>query len=129
MNALKEKQNSAEESNLVRHAREELRRAGMFDADADYGPGYAEHIVDIVRVVSEGGHSGGSMFGILAILPKLLAFEVLTPITSDPDTWTHIAEEIGGKNFWQSKRQPDCFSRDGGKTWYFLSDPDTINSD
>lgn len=106
-----------EESNLVRHAREELRRAGLFDDDADYGPEFAEHIVNVVAIFATGGHSGGSAALAIALLERLLCFEPLTPLTRDPAEWNNV-----GEGMWQNRRCPSTFSVDGGQTWYDLND-------
>lgn len=110
---------TATDSNLVRHAERELRLAGMYDEDADYGPGaIADHVLDIVRLFASGGHSGGSAAMTLDIIGRLLAFKTLTPLTSDPEDWMEV-----GDGMWQSKRRPDAFSTDGGQTWYCLDEP------
>lgn len=105
------------ESNLVTHARNELRLAGMFDPDADYGPELANHILEIVKLFSTGGHSGGSASITTAILERLLRFQTLTPINTDLDTWMEV-----GTDMWQSTRDPSYFSNNGGKTWYSLDE-------
>lgn len=110
----------AEERNLVRHAREELRRAGMFDADADYGPEFAEAIVDVIARFASWGHSGGSASLAIEILTRLLSFETLMPITSDPAEWIDHSS-VSGTPMWQSRRNPAVFSVDGGQTWYDLN--------
>jgi len=109
-----------DKSNLVLHAEKELKLAGMFDNDADYGGALATSIVELVKVFSKQGHSGASARLSIAILVKLLRFQTLTPITSDKDEWTIVEEGLKDKNekLWQSKRNPAMFSKDGGKTWY-----------
>lgn len=105
------------ESRTVEFARDELRRAGMFDADADYGGELGEAILDVVRAFCGHGHSGGSASIALAILERLLRHKPLTPITSDPDEWLDISEMMDGP-LWQNRRSPSCFSMDGGASWY-----------
>jgi len=100
-------------SNLVSHAEKELMLAGMFDKDADYNGALAPQILKVVKVFSKSGHSGASAAITIGILEKLLRFQTLTPITSNPDEWMEV-----GKSMWQSKRNPAIFSKDGGKTWY-----------
>lgn len=110
---------TATDSNLVRHAERELRLAGMYDEDADYGPGaIADHVLDIVRTFAAGEHSGGSAALTVAIVERLLRFQTLSPLTDDPDEWMEV-----GSGMWQSTRRPDAFSTDGGQTWYCLDEP------
>lgn len=109
-------------SNLVRHAEFELRRAGLYDKDSDYGGELAPAIVACVEKFASFGHSGGSAGISIAILEKLLRFQTLTPITSDPAEWMEV-----GPGVWQSNREPATFSEDGGKTWYNLDDPEKKN--
>lgn len=102
---------------LVEHAEKELRIAGLFDEDSDYGSDLGSSILGVVKSFSEYGHSGGSAMTSIAILEKLLRFEPLTPLTSDPSEWMEVST-----NIWQSRRNSEAFSHDGGKTYYLLSD-------
>jgi hypothetical protein len=105
-------------SPLVTHAERELRLAGMYDEDADYGPGaIAGEVLSLVRVFADGRHSGGSAALTLALFERLARFKTLSPITSDPADWIDRTE-ISREPLWQSTRDPSIFSRDGGKTWY-----------
>jgi len=102
-----------EESNLIKHAEKELRLAGMFDKDADYDGMLAPEILKLVKVFSDQNHSGASAAITIGVLIRLLKFQPLTPLTSNPDEWMEVGEKM-----WQSKRNPNVFSKDGGKTWY-----------
>jgi hypothetical protein len=105
---------------LIEHAQTELRRAGMYDADADYGPGaIAGAVMEIVEVFAKQGHSGMSAMYTLSLAEKILRFQPLTPLTSDPNEWMDQSA-ISGTPMWQNKRCSTCFSTDGGKTWYDL---------
>lgn len=103
-----------EESNLVRHAESELRRAGMFDADADYGGMLGKAVMKLIRAHAEEGHSGFSHSMAVRIFADLANFKTLTPICSDPSEWM----EVDAGKMWQSTRSPSVFSKDGGATWY-----------
>jgi len=112
------------DSNLVRHAERELRLAGLLDKDSDYDGMLGEATLAIVRLFSEQGHSGMSAALVTDLATRLMRFEPLTPLTDDPDEWMHVAEEAAGAapGLWQSRRNPEAFSNDGGKTHYTLSD-------
>lgn len=106
---------------LMQHAEAELEKAGLTDKDSDYEGMLADEVLKLVRVFSEGGHSGGSAAMTTAILEKLLRFEPLTPLTSEPDEWMRICDErTNGEELWQSRRDPRAFSKDGGKTWEIM---------
>lgn len=104
------------ESKLVKHAENEMRRAGLYDADADYGGMLPHAVMQLVRIHSMQGHSGFSHGYTLALFNKVVNFQVLTPITDDPDEWMDCSM-MSGRPSWQNKRQSSCFSDDGGKTY------------
>lgn len=108
-------------SPLIDHAMYELQRAGMFDKDADYGGAIAPAVMEVVEVVARQEHSGGSHAVLMMCLDRLLRFEPLTPLTSDPSEWIDQSE-ISGTPMWPNKRDSATFSHDGGKTWYSLKD-------
>lgn len=106
-------------SSLVDHARRELELLGEEE----------EVILGYLRVIeafSEQGHSGLSAMIAVNVIKDLLLYKNLTPLTDNPDEWTAISEEVmgGGERVWQSKRNPEAFSKDGGKTYYLLSEGD-----
>lgn len=109
----------AEESSFVTWARSELERAGLFDQDSDYEGMLGTEVMRMVETFSAAGHSGFSAALAASIFARLSAWKPLTPITSAPDEWMHIDEDMAGEpNLWQSRRQPSLFSHDGGKTYY-----------
>jgi hypothetical protein len=110
---------AAMESELVRHARQELKLAGMYDEEGvDYGPGnIAEEVIRVIKAFSAGGHSEGSILMTLDIVNKLVRFKPLSPLTASPDEWMEVT--VG---MWQSRRQATAFSTDGGKTYYDLDE-------
>ena len=55
----------------------------------------------------------------MSIFDRVINFKTLMPITSDPEDWEDRSE-MSGEPFWQSKRDPSYFSKDGGKTWWCL---------
>ncbi|MCX4571598.1 hypothetical protein OOK48_35345 [Streptomyces viridodiastaticus] len=104
------------DSNLVDHARRELRIIGE-------DPETARGIVRVVRAFADMGHSGTSAHHCAALLDKLLRFQPLTDLTDDPDEWIdRHAEGMTPTPLWQSKRNSEAFSTDGGKTYTLLSE-------
>lgn len=103
-------------SNLVDHARRELELIGE---DPDTITGY----LNVIQAFVDMGHSGGSASVAIPVINRLLQFENLTPLTGDPSEWNHIADEMAGQpDLWQSARNPEAFSNDGGKSFYLLSE-------
>lgn len=115
-------------SNLVEHARYEMTRAGMFDADADYGGALGNAVMELVETFAKQGHSGMSAVVTLALFHDLAQYKPIGGITSDPDEWTNVAD-MAGQPLWQNKRRGTSFSRDGGKTWYDIEDESLDNGD
>lgn len=100
---------------LVEHAKRELDLCGQSTED----PAYAASIVAAVAAFTSYGHSGGSASVAVEQLYRLLQFENLSPLTSDPKEWIDRSKE-SGYPFWQNRRNPKAFSRNGGGDWYFL---------
>ncbi len=101
-------------SNLADHARRELE---LIDED----PEFTEGIVKVVQAFADMGHSGGSAAVAIPMVNELLKFNNLSPLTNDPHEWMNVSD-VTGDNMWQSRRNPEAFSRDGGKTYYLLSE-------
>lgn len=98
---------------LVEHAKRELALAGN---DDDFN----QSIIKAVEAFASFGHSGGSAMVAIPMLNDLLQFKNLTPLTNNPNEWMQV--EMGKEDCWQSQRNPEAFSGDGGKTYYLLSD-------
>lgn len=111
-------------SKLVEHAERELRIAGLFDPDADYGGALAHGVMRLVKVFAGEDHSGFSAGMTADILDKLLRFKPLTPVTADPAEWLQVGDSSlhckvsSPAPLWQNTRHCSCFSNDGGKTHY-----------
>lgn len=113
-----------EESNIAAYAWDELNRAGAFTADTDfYGGMTGRAVMDLVAVFVEQGHSGTSASLVADAFHRLVMFQPLGPLTDDPDEWMEVTDGL-----WQSRRQAEAFSRDGGLTYRLNSDRDTIRT-
>jgi len=104
------------ESNLVAHARRELRLIGE-DTHTITG------LCRVVQAFADMGHSGGSAHFASLYLDKLLRYQPLSELTDNPAEWIdRHAEGLTTAPLWQSNRNPEAFSIDGGKTYYLLSE-------
>lgn len=95
----------AEESKFIVHARRELELIGE---EPDTIKGY----LDMIQIFADMGHSGRSASAFIPTLNELLQFKNLAPLTDDPADWIEV-----GPEFWQNRRNSECFSTDGGKTY------------
>lgn len=102
---------------LVDHAERELRRAGLFDEDSDYEGALGEHVLALVKVFADQGHSGYSAGLAIQLFGKVARYETLTPLGNPTETGEYI---VHAEDAWQSTRDGCVFSADQGKTWYHL---------
>lgn len=106
---------------LVEHAESELKLAGFFDKDADYGGMLGNAVLELIDLFAKQGHSGFSAGLAIHLFNELAQYKPLTPLTTNPDEWFDISD-MNGSPMWQSKRNSAVFSKDGGQTWYDLND-------
>lgn len=100
------------ESNLVRHAREELERAGLFDADSDYGGLLGKAVLEMIERFADKNHSGASAAMAVGLFKRLALFEPITPLTGEDDEWEEVDREDGVPTF-QNRRCPRVFKKNG----------------
>lgn len=101
---------------LLDHAKRELELAGN-------DPEFNESIMNAIEAFLEYGHSGGSAPVAIEILTKLLEYKNITPLTNDPKEWIKIPKEIAA-DLWQSQRNAAAFSKDGGRTYHLVGNPE-----
>lgn len=105
-----------EESNLVIHARRELELVGEESKTIE---GYCR----IIKAFADMGHSGGSASVAIPTINRLLQYKNLKDLTDDPNEWTKHGSDVWPPDgIWQSQRNSEAFSEDGGKTYYFVSE-------
>lgn len=102
---------------LVDHAKSELKRAGLFDKDSDYNGMLGKAVLDLVKVFAKQGHSGYSARMTRQIFDIVASYKALTPLTDDPEEWTPVEGDM-----WRNKRSCDCFSKNGGKTYFSVDE-------
>lgn len=102
---------------LVEHARRELEILGE-------QPDVIDWYLKVIGSFASFGHSGGSASVTIPTLNALLQFRNLSPLTDNPDEWQYHGEETWGAKggVWQSRRNAEAFSTDGGKSFYILSE-------
>lgn len=107
---------------LEQFAIDEMKRAGLYDTDADYGGMIPEAVIALVKAHAQNDHSGGSHWLTLKIFNEVINYKPLTPISADPSEWMEVGNDSRGTCF-QNMRRSTCFSYDGGKTWYDIDKP------
>lgn len=115
---MEEKDTKKEEkkSNLYQHAERELRAAGYYDADSDYGGMLPEAVLELVEVFSKQGHSGMSASIVRQLFNTLVDFKPLSPIKDTEDEWVLVDED---KQIYQNKRLSAVFKEGStGKPYY-----------
>lgn len=99
-------------SNLVQHAKTEIRALGLDDGDPENQAMYF-HIMHMVKEFSKEGHSGFSASYAANILDKLFRFKPLCALTGADEEWTEIDPDQFDPAF-QNKRCSHVFKgRDG----------------
>jgi len=111
-------------SQFLSWAEREVKAAGLLDADSDYDGMLGEAVLELVSVFDAQEHSGMSASMVRSIFDNLAKWKPLSPLTSHPDEWMEVTE-----NLWQSRRNPACFSEDGGKTYHDHNDPCWLHED
>jgi hypothetical protein len=99
---------------LVSHAEQELKLLSDGEPD-EMQEAMNRHILGMVKLFSEEGHSGFSASYAVGLLEKLLRYEPLTPLTGADEEWTEIDGGPGMR--WQNKRCSHVFKGDDGRAW------------
>jgi hypothetical protein len=100
-----------EESNLIRHARQELEHIGCDEESI-------QEVLSIIQVYVGLGMSGGQASWLIPIVNDLVQFKNLTPLSDDPKEWVQHEETL-----WQNKRHSAAFSDNNGRTYWLVDDP------
>jgi len=102
-------------ANLLKHAEHELKLLGGDDDGMQSVMN--KHILEMVRVFGDEGHSGFSASYAVNLLEKLLRFEPLKPLTGEDDEWNDVSEHGGGVMKWQNKRCSHVFKDVDGRAY------------
>jgi len=102
-------------SNLLEHAKEELRIAGLLESDDEMQKAMNNHILHMVEEFSKEEHSGFSASYAFGQLEKLLRFDPLTPLTGEDWEWTEYADGL-----YQNKRMSSVFKDGKDEQAYYL---------
>lgn len=100
---------------MISFAKEELRRLRSSNEPDEMQDMIDKHVLAIVQLFSDEGHSGSSAPYVVNILEKVLRFEPVTPLTGDDAEWTEL--NYGGDMKAQNKRCGHVFKRADGTAY------------
>ena len=97
-------------SNLKKHALMEFRAAGWCDENGKFDDEWQEaicnHVLKLLEVFSNEGHSGSSAPYTVNVFQKLAMFEPLVPLTGEDWEWTEVHDGV-----FQNKRCSHVFKQ------------------
>jgi len=100
-------------SNLIEYAKSEMDLIGLReDSEDEMNRAMRKHVLQMVKVFSDEGHSGFSANYALAILKKVLDFKPLTALTGEDSEWLEVADDL-----YQNKRASNVFKDADGAYW------------
>ena len=107
-------------SNLVKHAEMEFKAANWLNEDGTFKDEMQEaicnHVLDLLKVFSDEGHSGSSAPYAVDMFKKLAMFEPLVPLTGEDWEWSDVGH-LSEKPYWQNKRCSHVFKDGDGKPY------------
>jgi len=101
----------------IEHAKQELKAAGLYDSDSDYGGMLAEAVMKLLEVHVEEGHSGASNSMVINLFSKLANQEPLGPLTGEDGEWGEPYDHEGTR---QNKRCSHVFMNADGSAYDIL---------
>jgi hypothetical protein len=113
-------------SNYITYAMNEFQAAGWVDSNGKWSDStqqaMCEHVMDLLRVFGDEGHSGTTAPYAINLFSKLAKFEPITPLTGDDSEWNEISDECTDEvSVYQNKRCGAVFkqsNRFDGKPYY-----------
>jgi hypothetical protein len=103
-------------SNLHHHARAEFRAAGWLDEAGNYKDemqqAICEHVLKLLDVFADEGHSGSSAPYAIGLFEKLAMFKPLVPLTGEDWEWSEVSDgRTNGVKVHQNKRCSHVFKQ------------------
>lgn len=102
-------------SNLVDFAKRELAILRSSDEPDDMQDMIDTHLLAIVQLFADEGHSGSSASYTISILEKILRFEPVTPLTGGDNEW--VVLDYDSDMMAQNNRCPHVFKRADGTAY------------
>ena len=106
-------------SNLNKHAVLEFKAAGWLNEDGSYKDEMqgmiCEHVLTLLRVFSDEGHSGTTAPYAIRLFSRLAMFEPIAPLTGED--WEWIKHDYGDSVTYQNKRASHVFKDEDGNAY------------
>lgn len=80
--------------NLTEFAEQELKTAGLFDADSDYSGMLGKAVLDLIKVFSKQGHSGASAAMVSLLFNKLSQYKPIQPLRGTDNEWVEVGDDL-----------------------------------
>lgn len=97
-------------TNLHNHAQNEFRAAGWTDDSGNFKDemqqAICEHVLKLLKVFSDEGHSGSTAPYTVGLFKKLAMFEPIVPLTGEDWEWTEVSLGV-----FQNKRCSHVFKQ------------------
>ena len=101
-------------SNICRHAKSELKRAGYGKGEGGPNDWMYEQVMESVAVFTSHGNSGGSAPFEINLVKKLCSWDIISPLRFTDDEWHQINED----GTCQNTRKCDVFKEPNGRIHY-----------
>ena len=104
-------------SPFIENARNELQKGKWLDPNGEFKGKVGTAVLELLEAFEKQGHGSPAATAVTNLFERLVAKENLTPLTDDPAEWTKVEAEL-----WQSKRNPNAYSKDKGKTYTLMGE-------
>lgn len=111
---LRYKLGKREPSTVLEFAQSELKFAGLFDDDSDYGGMLGDAVMNLLKEHEKEGHSGYSNAMVVDLFSKLATFTPLTPLSGNDDEW---GDDVDGLGLQQNIRDSRVFRSPERGAW------------
>ena len=105
-------------NNYEKHAMMEFKAAGWLDENGEFNDEMqkmiCDHVMKLLDVFAEEGHSGSSAPYAINLFSKLAKFEPVAPLTGEDWEWTDVSDMGGGKKWYQNNRCSHVFKDENG---------------
>lgn len=101
-------------SNICRHAKAELKRAGYGKGEGSLNDWMYEQVMEAVAVFTSHGNSGASAPFEIHLVQKLCSWDIISPLRFTDDEWHQISEDGTCQNI----RKSDVFKESDGRIHY-----------
>lgn len=101
-------------SNICRHAKAELKRAGYGKGEGGPNDWMYEQVMEAVAVFTSHGNSGTSAPFEINLVQKLCSWDIISPLRFTDDEWHQISED----GTCQNTRKCDVFKEPNGRIHY-----------